>query len=95
MDGKLTSNFRGEAHIDGSFLSKEEDYLPAFDRKRDSTIDVIVLDWSKDPEMSSKGGIDIVEALSPDGIYGLLERGKQYGQVLDDQGVFKNLEKLA
>ena len=60
----------------------------------ESTVNVIVLNWSDDPEMSSKGGFDIVEALSPKGIYGLLEQGKQYGKVLEDQGVFDSLKKL-
>lgn len=90
MDGKLTSDFRGKPHIDGSFLSKEDDYRP----EDDSIVDVIVLNWGDDPEMSSKGGFDIVEALSPEGIYGLLEQGKQYGKVLEDRGVFDSLEKL-
>ena len=94
LDGKLTSNFRGEPHIDGSFLSKEDDYGPEQENKNDSPSNVIILDWSKDPEMSSKGGFDIVEALSPEGIYGLLEQGKRYGKVLEDQGVFESLKKL-
>ena len=94
LDGKLTADFRGKPHIDGSFLSKEEDYSPGFEREDDTPINTVILDWSKDPDMSSKGGIDIVEALSPEGIYGLLERGKRYGQVLEDQGVFDSLPKL-
>ena len=57
-------------------------------------MNVIILDWKEDPEMSSKGGFDIVEALSPEGIYGLLEQGKKYGKVLEDRGVFDSLEKL-
>lgn len=94
LDGNLTSNFRGRPHIDGSFLSKEDDYSPNFEKHCNATIDTIYLDWSKDPEMSSKGGIDIVEALSPEGIYGLMERGKRYGKVMEDQGMFDSLKKL-
>mmetsp|Transcript_12907 Transcript_12907/g.32543 ORF Transcript_12907/g.32543 Transcript_12907/m.32543 type:complete len:324 (-) Transcript_12907:466-1437(-) len=94
LDGKLVADFRGKPHIDGSFLSKEEDYSPGFEREDDTALNTVILDWSKDPDMSSKGGIDIVEALSPEGIYGLLERGKRYGQVLEDQGVFESLPKL-
>ena len=94
MDGKLTSDFRGKPHIDGSFLSKEDDYSPEQKMEDDSNMNVIILDWKEDPEMSSKGGFDIVEALSPEGIYGLLEQGKKYGKVLEDRGVFDNLEKL-
>jgi len=94
LDGKLTSNFRGSPFIDGSFLSKEDDYGPNFERYDKSPINTIFLDWSKDPEMSSKGGMDIVEALSPDGIYGLMEQGKRHGKVMEDQGMFDNLKRL-
>lgn len=90
LDGKLTSDFRDQPHIDGSFLSKEIDYIPDYDRESNT----IFLDWSKDPDMSSKGGLDIVEALSPEGIYGLIERGKLYGKVLEEQGMFNSLRKL-
>ena len=84
MDGKLTADFRGRPHIDGSFLSKEDDYRPNFQRHSDTAIDIIVLDWSKDPEMSSKGGIDFVRVMSPEGIYGLMEQGKLYGKVMEE-----------
>ncbi len=95
LDGKLTADFRGKPHIDGSFLSKVGDYSPPGSEKQDDVPpNTIILDWSKDPDMSSKGGLDIVEALSPEGIYGLLERGKRYGQVLEDQGMFDSLKRL-
>lgn len=41
--------------------------------------------------MSVKGGIDIVEALSPDGIYGLLNQGKAYANIMEEQGTFEKL----
>lgn len=95
LDGKLTADFRGKPHIDGSFLSKVGDYSPPGSEKQDDVPpNTIILDWRKDPDMSSKGGLDIVEALSPEGIYGLLERGKRYGQVLEDQGMFDSLKRL-
>ena len=59
LDGKLTSSFRKAPHIDGSFLSKRTDFLPP--NKKENTV---FLDWSSDPEMECKGGLDIVEALS-------------------------------
>ena len=43
--------------------------------------------------MNSKGGLDIVEALSPEGIFGLVEQGKQYAKVLEDRGKFASLPK--
>jgi len=94
LNGKLTSNFRGRPYIDGSFLSNEDDYIPVFERHNKAPIETVFLDWSRDPEMSSKGGMDIVEALSPDGIYGLMERGKRYGKVMENHGMFDSLKKL-
>ena len=88
LDGKLTTSFRGEPHIDGSFLSKANDYLPPQREKK-----IIFLDWQKDPEMQSKGGLDIVEALSPEGIWGLLERGKAYAEIMEAKGTLEALEK--
>jgi hypothetical protein len=87
LDGKWTSNFRDQPHIDGSFLSKATDYFP------ESKSPTITLDWKKDPKMSARGGLDIVEALSPEGIYDLLERGKTYGRIMEEQGTFEKLRK--
>jgi prepilin-type processing-associated H-X9-DG protein len=88
LDGKLTSTFRDEIHIDGSFLAKATDYLP-HDRRRN----VLFLDWKSDPVMQSKGGLAFVEALSPDGIWGLVEQGKAYAGVAEEQGVFEGLRQ--
>ena len=102
MDGKLTSNFRSQPHIDGSFLSKDEDYIPDnninnsnFDSSSSSNNNNnIILDWTKDPYMSSKkNGMDFVEALSPEGIRGLMNQGKIYGKIMEDQGMFSSLLK--
>lgn len=43
--------------------------------------------------MQSKKGLDFIEALSPDGIYGLLEQGKRYARYMEEQGKFKQLKK--
>ena len=43
--------------------------------------------------MQSKQGLDFIEALSPDGIYGLLEQGKQYALYMEERGEFKHLQK--
>mmetsp|Transcript_17572 Transcript_17572/g.38403 ORF Transcript_17572/g.38403 Transcript_17572/m.38403 type:complete len:321 (+) Transcript_17572:76-1038(+) len=94
LDGKLTSNFRDRPHVDGSFLSKEDDYIPEYEEASTMLTETIFLDWSKDPAMSSKGGINMVEALSPDGIYGLIEQGKLYGKIMEEQGKFESLRKL-
>jgi len=107
LDGKLTRNYRSRPHIDGSFLSKDEDYIPDKifpDNRDDAAADAengllgstttISLDWTKDPYMSSKvSGMDFIEALSPDGIRGLMDRGKIYGKIMEDQGIFDSLGK--
>jgi hypothetical protein len=54
---------------------------------------IITIDWTKDPVMQSKQGLDFIEALSPDGIYGLLEQGKEYARYMEEQGEFKHLKK--
>ena len=59
-----------------------------------ATAPTVVLDWKRDPQMQSKRGLDFVEALSPDGIYGLLEQGKAYARIMEEQGVFASLPRL-
>jgi len=90
LDGKLTSNFRDRPHIDGSFLSKAKDYIPHARTRKPSTI---FLDWKQDPYMSSRRGLDFVQALTPDGIWGLLEQGKGYAKTMEEQGIFESLKK--
>jgi hypothetical protein len=92
LDGKLTSDFRGDAHIDGSFLSKWEDYVLPSSIGGDSP--ALFVDWKNDPMMASKGGVDIVEALSPDGIWGLLQRGKYYASKMEEDGHFEGLPRI-
>ena len=99
MDGRLTADFRGRPHIDGSFLALEGDYRPD-DADEGADADAalannVVLDWSRDPAMRARGGRDIVEALSPDGIYDLMEQGERYGRALDDRGAFGRLKRLS
>ena len=53
----------------------------------------IVLDWSIDPVMNeSRGFFDFVEALSPDGIWGLIEQGKKHAAILEASGTFNGLK---
>ena len=92
MDSKLTYSFRDGQCIDGSFLSSAKDYMPpktsAPNNRRSRTL---VLDWSNDPVMECRGGLDIVEALSPEGIWGLIEQGKKHAKILEERGKFKKL----
>ena len=56
-------------------------------------VHTLTLDWKDDPEMSERGGFDIVEAISPDGIYDLMERGKRFGRILEEKGAFDTLPR--
>ena len=56
-------------------------------------VHTLTLDWKDDPEMSERGGFDIVEAISPDGIYDLIERGKRFGRTLEEKGAFNTLPR--
>jgi hypothetical protein len=90
LDGNLVSNFRNTPHIDGSFLSKPTDFV--LDNNEQSR-ELLFLDWKEDPILSSKGGLDIVEALSPEGIWGLLNQGKAHAKVMEERGVFASVKK--
>ena len=74
---------------------RTEDCIPDYDSRSNPAFsrDAIVLDWKKDPSMSSKGGIDIVEALSPDGIWDIMERGRLYGKIMKESGLFDGMKK--
>lgn len=43
--------------------------------------------------MREKRGLDFVEALSDAGIRELLERGKSYAKVMEEEGQFETLRK--
>ena len=92
LDGQLTTDFRGEPMIDGSFLSQLSDYCSP----EDPTLGVLCLDWNRDPVIASKAGcLSFVQALSPKGIWDLLEQGKRFAQVMDEMGEFEVLPSRA
>lgn len=93
LDGQWTSNFRGIHHIDGSFLSSANDYLPPSTIHRPTSI--IRFDWTKDPYFANTKILDFVEAVSPEKIWQMLEQGKSYAQVMEQQGKFKSIPKLS
>ncbi len=85
----MTSEFRGEPHIDGSFLSTWSDYyLSTIERP------CLYIDWKKDPLMSSQSILSFVETLSTDGIWELVERGKRYAKVMEADGIFEPIPRL-
>jgi predicted acylesterase/phospholipase RssA len=89
LNGELTSNFRDQPCIDGSFLSKGQDYLP--EQKASS---VLILDYNRDPTYESTKMLDFVTAMSPDGIWKMFEDGKKYARQMDEQGLLVSLPKV-
>ena len=91
LDGKLTTEFRNKAHIDGSFLSKDYHYVP--EESRASQRAIVTLDWTEDEGMATKFG-DFVKLVSKDGIWGMLDQGKLYAaNVMEPRGDFKDLPR--
>lgn len=84
LNGKLTTNFRDGPHIDGSFLSKWSDYHLCDDS--------VILDWSADPFLSDRTLGDAVSALSEEGIWDLLERGRTHAVKMEKNGSFAFLK---
>jgi hypothetical protein len=90
LDGRLVRYYRDRPHIDGSFLSKPTDYVPHPPAAKPPTL---VLDGKDDPFFVNKNPLDFVEALTPEGIYGLLAKGKKYAAGMEEKGLFDNLPK--
>lgn len=86
LDGKLTTDYRSKPHIDGSFLSKPEDY-----HNNNNNNNIITLDWTEDPILNDRTLADAVTALSKDGIWDLLERGRTYASFMEERGDFDSL----
>jgi len=84
LDGNLVFNFRDSPHIDGSFLSKPEDYFP------NSSHDVVTLDWTKDPIMAAKKN-DLVKLTSKEGIWSMIDQGREYASKMEIRGDFNML----
>ena len=90
LDGKLTSNFRGKPHIDGSFLARPSDYFGNAEKaERQPTI---LLDFKRDPLMKERA-IELIKVVSKQTIWDILERGKAYGKIMDVQGEFRSLSR--
>ena len=94
MDGKITSSFRNAPYIDGSFLSKDHHYFgtKAEDDGEELPSDVIVVDWKRDPIMEKKS-LEFVRLTSKDGIWDMIEQGKNYAKILEERGEFESLPK--
>jgi hypothetical protein len=54
----------------------------------------LILGHSQDPNNKSRGLFDIVEAMSPDGVRGMLQDGKRYAQqYMEETGLLAALSK--
>lgn len=83
LNGKITTDFRSAPHIDGSFLTKPEDY-----HLGDKSL---ILDWQVDPFLRDRNLGDAVQALSEDGIWDLVERGRNYAVQMEKDGAFDHI----
>ncbi|GAX20292.1 hypothetical protein FisN_6Hh243 [Fistulifera solaris] len=89
LNGKLTRKFRNRRHIDGSFLSKSSDYRS----HQDDDVREIIIHHSLDPKYQKRRMFDFVDALSPSGIYDMLEDGKCYAKSLHEAGLLDGIPK--
>lgn len=89
LDGKLTSEFRGSSHIDGSFLAKESDYFPDT-HSEESTL---VLDFKRDPIMKDKAG-EFIKTVSKQTIWDILEQGRSHAKLMDERGDFDSIPRV-
>ena len=80
MDKNWTAEFRRAPHIDGSFLAELSDYHVGENS--------VILDWQSDPLLRDRSLGDSVTALSEEGIWDLLERGRKYAVKMEDDGLF-------
>jgi hypothetical protein len=89
LNGKWTTRYRDMRCIDGSFLTRDRDYM----QPGDSSAHYIILDHVLDVKHNQKGFLDVIKALSPDGIYQLIEDGKEYAKELEERGEFALLTR--
>ena len=84
LNKKLSRPFRGNNYIDGSFQSKPSDYSSVAQ-------DVITLDYAGDDKLNSSPG-GFVSLVSIDGVWKMMEFGREYAKKLEGEGYFKALE---
>ena len=97
LDGNLTSNYRGKPHIDGSFLAQPTDYLPAssLSQQHDTQQQInkpLILDYNSDPAMEGRAS-EFIKVVSKEAIWDILEQGKRYVKVMDENGDFDILPR--
>lgn len=90
LNSKLTTDFRGNAVMDGSFLAKPTDYTAHDDRFRKS----VIVDYKMDPKYRDQSLLSFIETVEPSKIIGMLEDGKRYAKQLENEGYFEALRKV-
>lgn len=100
LNGKVVTDFRSKPHIDGSFIAKPEDFHSSMNQEGKSRcnsgekVNLISLDWKKDPALRDRKLGDAVNALSKEGIWDLLEQGRSHAVKMDKRGDFDSLMRL-
>ena len=89
LDGKLTSYFRSEHHIDGSFLATDADYIPLCH----TPSSILRFNWNDDPAYKDGSFFDFISTISPGEIWRILEQGKEYARWMEEKGGFKTIPK--
>ena len=90
LDGEWTATFRGTPCIDGSFLSNPTNYEPV-DKNRNT----IQLSHRFDETYNSQSLLTFVKAINPDGIYDMIDDGKRYAKMIEEQGKLSTLPLLS
>ena len=101
LDSKWTATLRGKPYVDGSFWLFQDPQL--FLPKRKNEINspnndnqdrnILVVDYSKDPQFQDRTLLDAVKVITPDSIRQILEQGKQYAKRMEEEGQFEFLSK--
>ena len=89
LNSKLTTEFRGNTVMDGSFLATPRDYAAHDNASRKS----IIVDYKMDPKYRDQSLLSFVETVEPSKIRGMLEDGKRYAKQLENEGYFEALPK--
>ena len=56
---------------------------------------IIAIDWKRDPMMRTKSWGEFVELLSKDDVWDMVEQGKFYAKIMEEQGEFACLTKIS
>ena len=72
-------------------MAKAPDYI-APERKKNPSI--LRIDWNKDPAFQNGEFFDFIKVISPDAIWDIFEKGKEYARIMEEKGRYRNLSKI-